>query len=63
MAKMSKIKTYYTVEFISRDDETGDDVFNMSLRWENPKDVEDVINNLNKWLTAIDSGLVVSKKN
>ena len=61
MAKSQKIKNFFNVSFNSRDENTGDDIIDVTIRWENPTEEEN-IKNLNKWLVMIDSNLVVTSK-
>lgn len=61
---MAKIKTKdsYSVEYTLRDDNTNDDIIRLSMNWEN-RSLEEVKNNLNKWLVSVDIPLeVVDKK-
>lgn len=61
---MAKIKTKdnYSVEYSLRDDNTNDDIVRVSMNWEN-RSLEEVKNNLNKWLVSVDIPLeVVDKK-
>jgi hypothetical protein len=61
---MAKIKTKdnYSVEYTLRDDNTNDDIVRVSMNWEN-RSLEEVKNNLNKWLVSVDIPLeVVDKK-
>ena len=61
---MAKIKTKdnYSVEYTLRDDNTNDDIVRVSMNWEN-RSLEEVKNNLNKWLVSIELPLeVVDKK-
>lgn len=55
-------KTYYNISFSAREETTGDDILNVNVHWENPSEQEN-IKNINKWLTMIDSNLVVTSKN
>lgn len=61
MAK-TKTKDNYSVEYTLRDDNTNDDIVRVSMNWEN-RSLDEVKNNLNKWLVSVDIPLeVVDKK-
>ena len=51
---MAKIKTRdsYNVSFSIRDDSTNDAIKTVNMDWEN-RSVEEIISNLNTWISAI----------
>jgi len=53
---MAKVKTRdsFNVSYTLRDDSTNDDIKTVNMNWEN-RSLDEVISNLNVWLTA--SGL------
>jgi len=52
---------YYNLNYENRDSETGEVLLELSLRFENPKDEEDLSKKLNTWLTGIGSKLQVKQ--
>lgn len=62
MARTKKMNESFTVSYNSREKNTDDSVKEISMSWEN-RDVEEIRNNLNIWIRAIDLPLeVVIKK-
>ena len=53
MARTQKINENFSLSFNSREDQTGDTVADIDVRFDNPKDDSVIINRLNTWLTAI----------
>jgi len=53
MAKAQKINESFTLSFNSREDQSGDTVADIDIRFDNPKDDSVLINRLNTWLKAI----------
>jgi hypothetical protein len=41
----------FNVSYYCRDKNTGEDIKNMTMNWEN-RSIEEIIDNLNTWLTA-----------
>jgi len=63
MAKVQKINESFTLSFNSREDQSGDTVADIDIRFDNPKDDSVLINRLNTWLKAIGrEDIVVSPK-
>jgi len=63
MAKAQKINESFTLSFNSREDQSGDTVADIDIRFDNPKDDSILINRLNTWLKAIGrEDIVVSPK-
>jgi hypothetical protein len=63
MAKAQKINESFTLSFNSREDQSGDTVADIDIRFDNPKDDSVLINRLNTWLKAIGrEDIVVSPK-
>lgn len=62
MARSKKVNESFTVGYNSREKNTNDSVKDISMTWEN-RDLEDIKNNLNTWIRAIELPLeVVIKK-
>ena len=53
MTRVQKINENFSLSFNSREDQTGDTVADIDVRFDNPKDDSIIINRLNIWLTAI----------
>ena len=65
MAKAQKINENFSLSYNSREDQSGDTVADIDVRFDNPKDDAVLINRLNIWLKAIgreDIVVVSSKK-
>jgi hypothetical protein len=65
MAKAQKINENFSLSYNSREDQSGDTVADIDVRFDNPKDDTVLINRLNTWLKAIgreDIVVVSSKK-
>jgi len=63
MAKAQKINESFTLSFNSREDQSGDTVADIDIRFDNPKDDSVLIKRLNTWLKAIGrEDIVVSPK-
>ena len=63
MARTQKINENFSLSFNSREDQTGDTVADIDIRFDNPKDDSVIINRLNTWLKAIGrEDIVVSPK-
>lgn len=62
MARTKKVNECFTVGYNSREKNTNDSVKDISMSWEN-RDLDDIKDNLNTWLRAIELPLeVVIKK-
>ena len=63
MAKV-KINENFSLDYSSREDQSGDTVADINIRFDNPKDPSVVAERLNTWLTAIglDLEVVVREK-
>jgi hypothetical protein len=61
MPKQTKINESWSVSYYARDGQSGEDVLNLQLSWEN-RSVEEVMKHLNTWLTAINVPLTVVNK-
>lgn len=53
MARAQKINENFSLSYNSREDQSGDTVADIDVRFDNPKDDSVVINRLNTWLRAI----------
>jgi hypothetical protein len=53
MAKTVKVNESFSLDFSSREDQSGDTVADVNIRFDNPKDDSVVIDRLNRWLVAI----------
>ena len=53
MARALKINENFSLSYNSREDQTGDTVADIDVRFDNPKDDSVIINRLNTWLQAI----------
>lgn len=53
MAKTVKVNESFSLDFSSREDQSGDTVADINVRFDNPKDDSVVIDRLNRWLVAI----------
>jgi hypothetical protein len=53
MARAQKINENFSLSYNSREDQTGDTVADIDVRFDNPKDDSVIINRLNTWLQAI----------
>jgi hypothetical protein len=63
MARTSKVNENFSLIYNSREDQTGDTVMDIDVRFNNPKDDSVLIKHLNLWLTAIGrTDIVVSPK-
>ena len=63
MAKVLKVNENFSLSYNSREDQSGDTVADIDIRFDNPKDDSVIINRLNTWLRAIGrEDIVVSPK-
>ena len=64
MARAQKINENFSLSYNSREDQSGDTVADIDVRFDNPKDDTVLINRLNTWLKAIGREYIVvgSKK-
>jgi hypothetical protein len=63
MARAVKVNETYSLSYNSREDQSGDTVADIDIRFDNPKDDSTIINRLNTWLQAIGrSDIVVQPK-
>lgn len=53
MARALKINENFSLSYNSREEQTGDTVADIDVRFDNPKDDSVIINRLNTWLQAI----------
>ena len=53
MAKSIKINENFSLNYNSREDQSGDTVMDCNINFDNPKDDSTVIHRLNTWLQAI----------
>jgi len=64
MAKAVKVNENFSLNYSSREDQSGDTVMDCNINFDNPKDDSTVISRLNTWLQAIGrTEIVVSSKN
>jgi len=63
MAKAIKINENFSLNFSSREADSGDTVMDCNINFDNPKDDSTIIHRLNTWLNAIGrSDIVVAPK-
>ena len=63
MAKILKVNENFSLSYYSREDQSGDTVADIDIRFDNPKDDSVIIKRLNTWLQAIGrEDIVVSPK-
>jgi len=63
MAKAIKINENFSLNFSSREADSGDTVMDCNINFDNPKDDSTIIHRLNTWLNAIGrSDIVVAQK-
>jgi len=53
MARAVKINENFSLSYNSREDQSGDTVADIDIRFDNPKDSDVIITRLNTWLQAI----------
>jgi len=53
MAKSTKINENFSLNYNSREDNTGDAVMDCNINFDNPRDDSTIIHRLNTWLQAI----------
>jgi hypothetical protein len=53
MAKTVKVNENFSLNYNSREDQSGDTVMDCNINFDNPRDDSTVINRLNTWLKAI----------
>ena len=53
MARAVKVNENFSLSYNSREDQSGDTVADIDVRFDNPKDDSTIINRLNTWLKAI----------
>ena len=53
MAKSIKINESYSLNFSSRESDSGDTVMDCNINFDNPRDDSIIIHRLNTWLQAI----------
>jgi hypothetical protein len=53
MAKAIKVNENFSLNFSSREDQSGDTVMDCNINFDNPKDDSTIIHRLNTWLQAI----------
>lgn len=53
MAKAIKINESFSLNFSSREDQSGDSVMDCNINFDNPKDDSTLVHRLNTWLKAI----------
>ena len=63
MAKNVKVNENFSLDYSSREDQSGDTVADINIRFDNPKEPAVVAERLNTWLTAIGLDLEVVIKN
>lgn len=62
MVKTVKVNETFSLSYNSREDQSGDTVADIDIRFDNPKDSSVIIDRLNRWLTAIGADLEVVSK-
>jgi hypothetical protein len=53
MVKQTKVNETFSLDYSSREDQSGDIVADINVRFDNPKDDSVIIDRLNRWLVAI----------
>ena len=53
MAKVTKINENFSLNYSSREADSGDTVMDCNVNFDNPKDDSTIIHRLNTWLKAI----------
>ena len=53
MAKVTKINENFSLNYSSREADSGDTVMDCNINFDNPKDDSTIIHRLNTWLKAI----------
>ena len=53
MAKVTKINESFSLNYSSREADSGDTVMDCNINFDNPKDDSTIIHRLNTWLKAI----------
>jgi hypothetical protein len=53
MARSPKINENFSLSYNSREDQSGDTIADIDVRFDNPKDDSVIIHRLNTWLKAI----------
>jgi hypothetical protein len=53
MAKTVKVNENFSLNYNSREDQSGDTVMDCNINFDNPRDDSTVIHRLNTWLKAI----------
>lgn len=51
--KAIKVNENFSLSYNSREDQTGDTIMDLDVRFDNPKDDSVIIHRLNTWLSAI----------
>ena len=59
MKQITKINETFSLSYNSREEQTGDTVTDIDVRFDNPKDDSVIIKHLNLWLTAIGATNIV----
>jgi len=53
MVKQVKVNETFSLDYSSREDQSGDTVADINVRFDNPKDDSVIVDRLNRWLVAI----------
>lgn len=53
MAKQGKVNETFSLDYSSREEQSGDTVADINVRFDNPKDDAVIIDRMNRWLVAI----------
>jgi hypothetical protein len=61
MPKQTKMYENWNVQYYARDGQTNEDILNLQMSWEN-RSPDEVMKNLNTWLSAINIPLKVVNK-
>ena len=53
MVKQVKVNETFSLDYSSREDQSGDTVADINVRFDNPKDDSVIVDRINRWLVAI----------
>ena len=53
MVKQVKVNETFSLDYSSREDQSGDTVADINVRFDNPKDDSVIVDRINRWLVAV----------
>ena len=53
MVKQVKVNETFSLDYSSREDQSGDTVADINVRFDKPKDDSVIVDRINRWLVAI----------